>query len=67
MLHEVLLKAARKQPYNEELEEVMKFYQRDFGGFLLKNQLKLFEEDIPEITDVNVTDVVKYLKSSPWY
>ena len=25
--------------------------------------MKVFEEDIPEITDVNFTDVVKYLKS----
>ena len=41
----------------------MKFYQSDFDVSLLKTQLKLFEEDIPKITDLNFTDVVKYLRS----
>ena len=40
----------------------MKFYQSGFDASLLKTELKVFEEDIPEITDVNFTDVVKYLK-----
>ena len=63
MLQEVLLKAARKQSSNVKLVEVMEFYKSDFDVSLLKTQLKVFEEDIPEITDVNFTDVVKYLKS----
>ena len=63
MLQEVLLKAAKKQSFNVELEQVMKFYQSDFDVPLLRTQLKVFEEDIPEITDLNFTDVVKYLKS----
>ena len=45
------------------LEQVMKFYQSDFDVSLLKTQLRVFEEDIPAITDLNFTDVVKYLKS----
>ena len=63
MLQEVLQKGARKQSFNVELEQVMKFYQSDFDVSLLKTQLNVFEEDIPEITDLNFTDVVKYLNS----
>ena len=40
----------------------MKFYQSGFDASLLKTELKVFEEDISEITDLNFTDVVKYLK-----
>ena len=50
MLQEVLLKAARRQPFNVELEEVMTFHQSDFDLSLMKTLLKLFEEDIPEIS-----------------
>jgi hypothetical protein len=32
MLQEFVLKAARKQPFDTELEEVMKFYKSDFRG-----------------------------------
>ena len=63
MLQELLLKAARKQPFDTELEEVVTFYKSDFDASLLQSQLKLLEEDIPEITDVNFTDVVKYLRN----
>jgi len=63
MLQELVLKAARKQPFDTELEEVVKFYESDFDTSLLRSQLKLFEEDIPEITGVSFTDVVKYLRS----
>ena len=62
MLQEVLRKAARKKSFNVELEQKMKFYLSDFDVSLLKTQLKVFEEDIPEITDLNFTDVVKYFK-----
>ena len=47
----------------KKLEQVMKFYQSKFDVSLLKTQLKVFEEDIPEITDVNFTDAVNYSKS----
>ena len=40
----------------------MKFYQSGFDASLLKTELKVFEEDISEITDLNFTDVFKYLK-----
>jgi len=63
MLQELVLKAARKQPFDTELEEVVKFYESDFDTSLLRSQLQVFEEDIPEITGVSFTDVVKYLRS----
>ncbi|XP_057292603.1 zinc finger MYM-type protein 1-like [Hydractinia symbiolongicarpus] len=60
---ELILKAARKQPFSTELEEVLQFYNSDFDGSLLKSKLTMFEEDFPKInSDVNFTDVVKYLK-----
>ena len=60
-LQELIRKAARKQPFSTELEEVLQFYNSDFDGSLLKSQLTMFEEDFPKITsDVNFTDVVKY-------
>ena len=40
----------------------MKFYQSGFDVSLLKTELKVFEEDIRETTDLNFTDIVKYRK-----
>ena len=40
----------------------MKFYQSGFEVSLLKTELKVFEEDIRETTDLNFTDIVKYRK-----
>ena len=62
VLQDVFLKAVRKQPFNAELEKVMKFYQSGFEVSLLKTELKVFEEDIRETADLNFTDIVKYRK-----
>jgi hypothetical protein len=61
-LQELLLKAARNEPFDNELEEVTMFYG-DFDKTLLKTQLELFGKSIPGITEINFTDVLKYLKS----
>ena len=62
MLQDVFLKAVRKQPFNAELEKVMKFYQSGFNVSLLETELKVIEEDIRETTDLNFNDIVKYRK-----
>ena len=62
-LQELLLNAARKQPYDAQFNEVIKFYKDDFDALLLKSQLKIFKEDVPEITEVNMSDIVDHLRS----
>ena len=61
-LQEFLLKTAKKESFDVELNNVLSFYESDFDGALLKTQLETFSADFPKITDVNFSDVHKYLQ-----
>ena len=62
ILQELLLKAARNESFEEELKEVVEFYESDFDASLLRSQLSIFSEDIPDIKDINFSDVLNYLR-----
>ena len=62
ILQELLLKAAKNEPFEEELKEVIEFYEGDFDASLLRSQLSIFAEDIPDIKDINFSDVLNYLR-----
>lgn len=63
MLQEIILKAAKKENFDEEFNKAMEIYHEDFDLPLLKSQLELFGNDMPAVTDLNFSDVVRYLKS----
>ena len=54
----VLREWRKSSPTNEG---ITKLYHGDFDEYLLKSQLEIFGDDIPTITDINFSDVVKYL------
>ena len=61
-LQDVLLKAAKKESFDAELDAGLSFYASDFDPSLLKTQLATFSADFPKITDLNFNDVHKYLQ-----
>ena len=63
MLQEIILKAAKKENFDKEFNKAMEIYHEDFDLPLLKSQLELFGNDMPAVTDLNFSDVVRYLKS----
>ena len=52
-LEDLLVKAATKERYHEELDFVIALYWEDFDGDQLKIQLEVFSSNIPENSSVN--------------
>ncbi|XP_065903857.1 zinc finger MYM-type protein 1-like [Dysidea avara] len=62
---ELILKASRKEPFNSELEFVIKFYKDDFEQCLLEAQLSTFGLDFKYDgkSNISILDVKEYFQS----
>ena len=62
-LEDLLVKAAKKEDYNEEGDFVIVFYRDDFHSNRLKMQLEVFASNIAEDSSVNnLPSVLEFLK-----
>ena len=62
-LEDLLVKAARKEDYSEELEFVTAFYREDIDSDRLKMQLDVLSSNFPEDSSLHdLQSILKYLK-----
>ena len=62
-LENLLLNAAKDQPYDEDLTFVLQHYGSDFNAVSLKTQLQLFTTAMAEASDVSVSSIRSYFQS----
>lgn len=62
-LEELLVKAAKKCPFDEELEFVSDFYKDDLDKEELKMHLDIMAADFPADTDIDLKSILAYLKN----
>ena len=62
-LENLLLNAAKNQPYDEDLAFVLQHYGSDFNAVSLKTQLQLFTTTMAEGFDVSVSSIRSYFQS----
>ena len=61
-LEALLVKAAKKEKYNEEFQFVIKFYKDDFDHNQLNMQLGILSSNIPCESAQDLHSVIKYLQ-----
>ena len=61
-LEALLVKAAKKEKYNEEFQFVIEFYKDDFDHNQLYMQLGILSSNIPCESDQDLHSVIKYLQ-----
>ena len=62
-LENLLLNAAKDQPYDEDLTFVLQHYGSDFNAVSLKTQLQLFTTAMAEASDASVSSIRSYFQS----
>ena len=64
-LEKLILKAAYQESFDDELDQVMKFYKDDFNRNSLKVQHQIFGEDCKKLDIINVRTITKLLNQMP--
>ena len=64
-LENLILKAAKNEPFEEDLEATLKFYGKDFNAEMLRVQLNDFSQNYSKIpnADKSFQGIVQYFKS----
>ena len=62
-LQNILYLAAKKENYDQDLSEILDFYEDDFNENRLRSQLKIFSAMFPENSNVIFEDIINFFKN----
>ena len=62
-VQDLILKAAKQQDYQDELDFIINYYGDDFDASLLKTHLEIFSTNMQCEGDVTLSEVIKFFKA----
>ena len=62
-VEDLILKAAKQQDYQHELDFIIGHYGDDFDGTLLKTHLEIFSTNMQSVKNVTLSDVIEFFKA----